>query len=197
MVWCFAEGAVVPVDPISDFWTGAILGLAVGMMVGILWEEAFELWCMAIKGRRKMNAEQGGDSPKMNWLKRMRGKLTWLGVALLMIGAINIGVGLFSVITYTRIGSFIRCQAGVNQQSSAARKPRVDAADAESDALFTWLGTLPPLFADRNATPQEQQKAFRHFNHKLNQALRKHAKNQKAKADNPYPEDPTDTCGDY
>lgn len=192
---------------LNDFWAGAVLGVTVGLMAGILWEEAYEMIRDAYNERRGMsgNGERGsrrstdgvrGWARVRGWVRRKTENVTALGVVLILIAVVQIATGLFSVITYTRMGDFISCQANYNQQSAQARKPRIVAGDAETDALYDWLETLPSLLAvkpgDKPDPAQVQQ-----FNDTLEAALKTHRTNVRAKKENPYPPDPDNTCGDY
>lgn len=150
------------------------------------------------KGRRKrMAKEQDVDKvTQVPFFRRLTAAFTFTGAVLLSVAAIQLGNASFSIYSYSKLTQFVDCQADYNQKSNDARKPRVKAADIENDALFTWLETLPPLLTGSSATPQEQQKALRKFNRKLNDAIEAHADNVREKDENPYPADPTNTCGE-
>jgi hypothetical protein len=128
---------------------------------------------------------------------RARDKVTALGVVLMLIAAIQISTGLFSIITYSRIGSFINCQGDYNQDSSVARDARLRPAALEKETLYKWLDTLPVLLGTENATPEEQQKALKKFRQKLRKAIKTYHENVETQQSNPYPAEPKETCGEY
>lgn len=192
-------------DLASDLWTGLIIGFVVGVLIGIALEDSYEILKAAIIDRERMRqrkkdergAVHSGDRRLRTLATRLKSwwlGLTTIGIVLIFIAAIQVTTGLFSVITYSQLTNFVECQGTYNQGTAEARRPRIEADKVESDALYAWLETLPPLVSSdrKNPPTPEQIKAFRH---NLKKAIRTHQDNVEAQKANPYPKDPEDTCG--
>lgn len=184
-------------DLTSDFWTGLLVGCAIGLMVGLLWQEAYTLLRDARRERKKMKNEDGRLSFMTwfsEWWKRTTSKWTTFGIVLTFIAVMQISLGVFQVIAYGISTSFTNCQAEYNQKSAEARKPRQDAAKKENDTFYAWLETLAPLiFSTPNTEPDPHQ--IEDFTRTYKAAIRAHRDNLKAQEENPYPPEPEETCG--
>ena len=163
----------------NDFSEGLATGVFVGLLVGTTWEKSFELFQQAYSERKTMI--------------RTRVRLSPVSLILIIVAIECIVLGTFQIVAYTRMTNFIQCQAEYNQQTAIARDARIDPTNAENEALYGWLDTLPPLLSGEEAGPEE----MKNFREKLDQALQAHRVRLKVQKDNPYPDPPDETCGDY
>lgn len=177
----------------SKFTEGLGVGLIIGLLVGVAWEEAFEMVTGAWRDRHhKGNREEGYMNLRGNWLAVLLGITS---VMMMVIGA-------FQIYAYVRQSNFITCQAEYNQQSAVARDARIGVTDAETDLLFKALAdniTAAEKIREVPADKQEalanklQKKLLREFN----AAVRAHDDRIASAKAHPYPPNPEKTCGEY
>lgn len=174
----------------NDFITGLLVGLAIGLGTGLLWNRAY---CLIRDGlQEKRDRNQSGFVS----LAEIFRDVSKTGVMMVLLAAYLVGLGLFQVINYNKLNTFVDCQADYNQRSSLARNARADAGRTENQTLYAWLFlfaqfvTHPPPEGEE-ADPED----VREFTTSLNEAVEAHNERVRIEEQNPYPPEPNKFCG--
>lgn len=103
-----------------------LAGLLAGVLVGVMWREAFEL----IRGK---------DSPMALWTRLSRSRDSMLAVGLLLSMLLTGGVGITLMLDRSDRGDLVRCISDYNQQVGEARDSRNTAAEDLSAAETRYV----------------------------------------------------------
>lgn len=178
--------------PVSHDVQIFLAGISVGIMVGSMWEHAYELI-------RSGMSEINTGREHMNFFRRigswLRDTLGAVGFLLALNAVVWILIGVFLISANSRLTNFVKCQSDYNQKSSMARGARVGAAAAQDKALYTWIQSVQGLIGKDGTPPSKAE--IHEFKVSLAQALATYNHNVQVQASNRYPADPVDTCGSY
>lgn len=177
---------------LNDFVTGLLVGLAIGLGTGLLWDKAY---CLIKEGLAEKKARKNDERGTLNPGAFFDG-VSKTGIMVILLALYLMGLGIFQVISYTRLSDFVSCQADYNQRSSLARSARTDATRVENDTLYTWLLQFARLATqprDPDAEPDPDD--VKDFTDTLSAAVEAHNDRVVAEQENPYPPEPDEYCG--